>query len=205
MRSLFWVDTETTGLDPKNGRILEIAMVATTLDLQIVREDTFLVDSLDLDQAFAEAGPYVVEMHTKNELWADLAVAKATGTITKICDVADRIRAFVRETGCAGATEDGDWRSPLCGSTVSFDRMMINAFFPQALRDLSYRHIDVSSIHEIAQAWYDPILVHQSSDTDPAQHRALPDIKHSIRRLQWYRGHVFLPSMRLVQQGPGAA
>ena len=57
--------------------------------------------------------------------------------------------------------------------------------------------IDVSSIKELCRRWY-PRIYYAQPDKGLA-HRALADIKESIRELVYYRGTAFVP-----QPGPSS-
>ena len=56
---------------------------------------------------------------------------------------------------------------------------------------LHYRMVDVSSIKELTRRWYP--RVYFSQPQKGLAHRALADIKESIRELRYYRGTVFVP------------
>ena len=71
---LFWVDLETTGLDEKNGRVLEYAVVLTDLELNELASIEGIVKQ-DVDEATALMDDYCRNMHTDNGLLAELAKA----------------------------------------------------------------------------------------------------------------------------------
>ena len=84
--------------------------------------------------------------------------------------------------------------APLCGNTISTDRGFLARDMRRLDDHLHYRMIDVSSIKELARRWYPRTYYGQ-----PAKglaHRALADIKESIRELAYYRNTLFVP-------GPG--
>ena len=56
---------------------------------------------------------------------------------------------------------------------------------------LHYRMVDVSSIKELARRWYPKAYF--ASPEKRGGHRALADIKESIRELRYYREAVFVP------------
>jgi oligoribonuclease len=63
---------------------------------------------------------------------------------------------------------------------------------------LHYRMVDVSSIKELARRWYP--RVYFASPDKHGGHRALADIRESVRELQYYREAIFVP-----QPGPDTA
>src|SRR5919108_209329 len=56
---------------------------------------------------------------------------------------------------------------------------------------LHYRMVDVSSIKELVRRWY-PRIYYAKPEKGLA-HRALADIKESIRELEYYRRTLFVP------------
>jgi oligoribonuclease len=85
--------------------------------------------------------------------------------------------------------------APLCGNSIATDRGFLARDMPTLDSYLHYRMIDVSSIKELTRRWYPRVYFGQ-----PAKglaHRALADIRESIRELEYYRRTVFVP-----QPGP---
>ena len=74
----------------------------------------------------------------------------------------------------------------MCGNTVSQDRRFLNKYMPQLENYFSYRHIDVSTLKELAKRWRKDLLSgYQKNGT----HLALDDIRESIDELKFYRQH----------------
>jgi oligoribonuclease len=57
---------------------------------------------------------------------------------------------------------------------------------------LHYRVVDVSSIKELARRWYPRVFF--NAPVKHGGHRALGDIRDSIRELKYYRETVFVPA-----------
>jgi oligoribonuclease len=79
---------------------------------------------------------------------------------------------------------------PLCGNSIATDRAFLARDMPELDNFLHYRMIDVSSIKELARRWYP--RVYFASPEKHGGHRALADIKESIRELRYYREAVFV-------------
>ena len=62
---------------------------------------------------------------------------------------------------------------------------------PELDNFLHYRMVDVSSIKELARRWYP--RAYFASPEKHGGHRALADIRESIKELQYYREAVFVP------------
>ena len=87
---------------------------------------------------------------------------------------------------------------PLCGNSIATDRAFLARDMPELDGFLHYRMVDVSSIKELARRWYP--RTYFASPEKHGGHRALADIKDSIRELRYYRQAVFVP-----QPGPDTA
>jgi len=81
--------------------------------------------------------------------------------------------------------------APLCGNSIATDRGFLSRDMKRLDAHLHYRMIDVSSIKELCRRWYPRVYFGQ-----PAKglaHRALADIRESVRELEYYRRTVFVP------------
>jgi oligoribonuclease len=173
---LLWCDLEMTGLDPDRHVIVELALVATTADLEVVDEGIDLVVHQD-DEALATMDDFVRTMHTKSGLLE--AIRTSTVSLTDAGDAAlQYLRARV-----------GEGTAPLCGNSIGMDRRFLARYLPAVDGYLHYRSIDVSTVKELARRWY-PDVFRQRPDKREG-HRALADIRESIEELRYYRDTVF--------------
>lgn len=178
--NLVWIDCEMTGLDLSKDALIEIAVLVTDSELNILDEGVGLV--IHADDAVLDTMPDVVrEMHANSGLTE--LVRESTVTVAEAeAQVLDYVRKHVPDPRTA----------PLCGNSIATDRGFI-ARDMLALDDhLHYRMIDVSSIKELCRRWY-PRIYYAQPDKGLA-HRALADIKESIRELIYYRGTAFVPA-----------
>ena len=177
---LVWVDCEMTGLDLTKDAMIEIAVLVTDGDLNILGDGVDLVVHAS-DDLLDGMLPVVAEMHANSGLTDE--VRASTVTIEQAqAQVLDYIRTFVPQPGAA----------PLCGNSIGTDRGFISRDMPELDGFLHYRMIDVSSIKELARRWYPRVYFGQ-----PAKglaHRALADIQESIRELAYYRQTLFVPA-----------
>ena len=176
---LVWMDLEMTGLDATRDVIVEIATIVTDDELNIVAEGPDLVVHQD-EAALAGMDPYVVEMHTRSGLLKQIAVS----TIT-LEQAGQATLEFIKLHAPTKSMV------PLCGNSIGMDRRFLTAYLPEIENWLHYRSIDVSSVKELVRRWYPQVksdLPHKAGT-----HRALDDIRSSIRELQFYRERVFVP------------
>jgi len=128
----------------------------------------------------------VREMHTTSGLLAELG-----GGVT-LAEAQELVLAYVRQHVPESR------KVPLCGNSIGTDRSFLARDMPELDAFLHYRMVDVSSIKELARRWYP--RTYFASPEKHGGHRALADIRESIRELRYYREAVFVP-----QPGPDTA
>lgn len=177
--NLVWIDCEMTGLNPESDCLVEVAVVITNSELEILDAGLDVVIKPRPD-SWANMNDFVRNMHTEsgliNEVENGLELADAEQIILEY------IKRFV-----PNAKE-----APLAGNTIGTDRMFINKYMPTLDQHLHYRNIDVSSIKELTRRWY-PRVYFQMPKKDGG-HRALADILESIQELRYYRQTVMVPA-----------
>jgi len=176
---LVWIDCEMTGLDLGKDKLIEVAALVTDADLHILGDGVDLVIHAD-DAALDAMPPVVRDMHAKSGLTEE--VRRSTVTMA---EAEELVLAYVKEFVPNPRT------APLCGNSIATDRGFLARDMPALDSFLHYRMIDVSSIKELCRRWYPRVYFGQ-----PAKglaHRALADIKESIRELEYYRRAVFVP------------
>jgi len=175
---LVWIDCEMTGLDLASDALVEIACIVTDAEL------TPLDDGIDIvikPPAEAVDGmlPLVRDMHTTSGLLAELASG------VTLAEAQELVMAYVRQHVPESR------RVPLCGNSIATDRSFIARDMPELDGFLHYRMIDVSSVKELARRWYP--RAYFASPEKHGGHRALADIRESIRELRYYREVIFVP------------
>jgi len=176
---LVWIDCEMTGLDLGKDALIEVAALVTGPDLNVLGEGIDLV--IHADDAALDAMPEVVrEMHAKSGLTDEVRRSAVTMAEAEAAVLA-YIKQFVPNPRTA----------PLCGNSIATDRGFLARDMPALDDFLHYRMIDVSSIKELARRWYPRVYFGQPQKG--LAHRALADIRESIRELEYYRRTVFVP------------
>ncbi|HEY4398411.1 MAG TPA: oligoribonuclease [Acidimicrobiia bacterium] len=176
---LVWIDLEMTGLDVERNRIVELAVIVTDAQLEV------LADGLDLvvhqpPEVLAEMDDFVRKMHTKSGLLPQIE-SSSLGLDAAGAQAIEYIRQFVPEAGTA----------PLCGNSIGVDRRFLDRYLPELDHYLHYRSIDVSSIKELCRRWYP--AVYQKRPSKAETHRALDDIRESVTELRYYRDTIMRP------------
>jgi oligoribonuclease len=177
---LVWIDCEMTGLDLGKDALIEIAALVTDGELRTLGEGIDVV--IHADDAVLDSMPEVVrEMHARSGLTD--AVRRST---VSLAEAERQVLAYIR-------TWVPDARSaPLAGNSVATDRAFLVRDMADLDAHLHYRMVDVSSIKELCRRWYPRVYYAQPAKS--LAHRALADIKESIRELAYYRRTVFVPA-----------
>ena len=175
---LVWIDCEMTGLRLGTDKLIEIAALVTDSELNVLGEGVDIVIHADED-ALAAMPDVVTKMHENSGLTDE--VRKSTVTLA---EAEQQVLAYIREHVPVAGT------APLAGNSIATDRGFIARDMPDLDTYLHYRMIDVSSIKELSRRWYPRIYFGQPEKG--LAHRALADIKESIRELKYYRKTAFV-------------
>ena len=172
-----------TGLDPEADALIEVAVLITDADLNVVDEGLDVVIRPE-ESALAGMGSFVRSMHTSSGLLEELEQGISLAEAEK--KVLAHIQKYVPHAG----------KAQLGGNSVGTDKVFLTRDMPQVMEHLHYRIVDVSTIKELARRWY-PRAYFQAPEKT-GNHRALGDIRDSIDELRYYRAAIFVP-----QPGPG--
>ena len=176
---LVWIDCEMTGLDLATDALVEVAVLVTDGNLNV------LGDGLDLliappAAALEQMNDVVLEMHTKSGLLDDLKAATLTMAEAEQ-QILDYVKTYVPLPR----------KAPLAGNTIGTDRSFLARDMPELEAHVHYRNVDVSSVKELAKRWF-PKAAHNTPAKN-GNHRALADIQESIEELRYYRDAIFVP------------
>jgi oligoribonuclease len=168
---LLWVDMEMSGLSPDTDRVLELAMVVTDAELNIVAE-----------------GP-VIAIHQ------DDSVLDGMDAWNRLTHARSGLTSRVRESRVDEAEAERqmlDWaaryipagRSPMCGNSICQDRRFMARWMPRLEAFFHYRNLDVSTLKELARRWKPDVY---RTFEKKSRHEALADVYESIEELKHYR------------------
>lgn len=173
---IVWVDCEMTGLDVKIDELCEIAVVITDEELNEVDEGLQIVIKPS-EAALTNMGEFVTQMHTESGLLAELSNG------VSVAEAEEKVLSYL-------SAHLAEKQAPLAGNSIGTDRMFLNKYMPTLDGFLHYRNIDVSSIKELTRRWY-PRVYFQLPKKN-GNHRALADIRESIKELRYYRSTVLV-------------
>jgi oligoribonuclease len=174
---LVWIDCEMTGLDLEVDEIVEIAVVITDFELNVLDPGLSIVIKPDAS-ALENMSDFVRDMHITSGLIEEIPNGKSLGEAEY--EVLEYVLKYAPTARSA----------PLAGNTIGTDRMFIAKFMPRLDNHLHYRSVDVSSIKELSRRWFP--RVYFNAPEKHGGHRALADILESIRELEYYRRAAFV-------------
>jgi oligoribonuclease len=166
--NLVWLDLEMTDLDPKKGKIIEVACLITDMNLNVIAQSENIIIGITSED-MQELDPWVKKKHHESGLFHDSLLS----TIT-LREAEDQILGLIRQH-CAPQS------APLCGNSVHVDRLFLHYHMPRIYGYLHHHIIDIDSLQEIMLRWgpgypaFDKIRAH----------RAMGDVYESIRELKY--------------------
>ncbi len=176
---LAWIDLEMTGLDTVRHTIVEIAVIVTDSQLEIVDEGIDLVVHATPEE-LERMDAFVRKMHTKSGLLP--AIEASTLSLADAgVQTLEYLATHIPEQGVA----------PLCGNSIGVDRRFLDRYLPAVDQYVHYRSIDVSSLKELCRRWYP--AEYKGRPDKQETHRALDDIRESVEELRYYRSVMLKP------------
>lgn len=172
-KNLAWLDMEMTGLNPDTDRIIEVAMIITDSDLNILAQSEVLVIHQP-DSIIDHMDKWNTTTHTRTGL-----VDKVKASTLTEAEAEKKLLTFISEWIPEKA-------SPMCGNSIHQDRRFMVRYMPRLEAYFHYRNLDVSTLKELARRW-NPAIVKGISKK--GAHQALDDIKESIEEMAYYREH----------------
>jgi oligoribonuclease len=170
---------EMSGLLPETDRILEIAMIVTDGDLNIVAEGPVLVVHQE-DAVLDRMDAWNKGTHGKSGL-----IDKVKASTLSEADVEAECLAFLKQHVKSSI-------SPMCGNTIHQDRRFMNRYMPKLEAYFHYRNIDVSTNKQLCKRWQPEVAKGFSKQQ---AHTALADIIESVEELRYYREKLFIPTV----------
>ncbi|OGA15935.1 MAG: oligoribonuclease [Betaproteobacteria bacterium RIFCSPLOWO2_02_FULL_66_14] len=171
---LIWLDLEMTGLVPESDRIIELALLATDPELNLLDAGLVLVIRQP-NEVLAAMDSWNTSVHGKSGLVEKVRQS----TLDESAAQAKAIEYLSQHVPARS--------SPLCGNSICQDRRFLARWMPELEAYFHYRNLDVSTIKELVRRWKPEVmkgLVKQS------KHEAYQDILESIEELKYYRRSV---------------
>ena len=169
--NLVWIDMEMTGLSPDTDRIIEVALVVTDGNLEMVEEAPVLVVHQP-DSVLDGMDKWNTSTHGKSGL-----IDKVKASTLNEAAVQAQMLEFLKQHVPART-------SPMCGNSICQDRRFMARWMPQLEDYFHYRNLDVSTLKELARRWKPDVA---NGIKKHGKHEALADIYESIAEMKHYR------------------
>jgi oligoribonuclease len=172
--NLIWIDLEMTGLDPIRDKVIEIATIVTSPNLDVLAEGPVFAIKQN-KETMDGMDDWNTKQHTKSGL-LNRVLNSQVDELEASLKTIDFLSDYVKK-GC----------SPMCGNSICQDRRFLARYMPNLESYFHYRHIDVSTLKELARRWSPELL--KKAENKQSKHLALDDIRDSISELKYYRQH----------------
>ena len=169
--NLIWIDLEMTGLDTDNDLIIEIATIVTNSQLEILAEGPVLAIH-QTNERLAAMDEWNTRQHGHSGLIERVRKSEVGEAEAEL-----RTLDFLAQWVPTGV-------SPMCGNSICQDRRFLHRCMPKLEAYFHYRHIDVSTLKELALRWRPEVA---AGFNKSSVHLALEDIRDSINELRYYR------------------
>jgi oligoribonuclease len=164
---------EMTGLDPDADRVIEVAMVVTDSQLNILAEAPVLVVHQS-DAVLEGMDAWNRGTHGRSGL-----TDRVKASTLNESQVEDAFIAFMQQYVPKG-------KAPMCGNSICQDRRFMARHMPRLEAFFHYRNVDVSTLKELCKRWRPELI---AGFRKQQRHEALADILESIEELKYYRAH----------------
>lgn len=155
-----------TGLDETQDKIIEVAAIFTNWDFDTVEEYHRVV--YQPQEVLDSMNKWCKKTHGESGL------TESVPNGTPLDEVEDDLLAIFDRF------YPSDYKVVIAGNSISVDRKFIDHYMPKLAARLHYRMVDVSSFKEIFRRKYGAKIEKKGA------HRAVDDIKESIRELKFY-------------------
>ncbi len=177
---LIWCDLEMSGLVPESDLILEAAFIVTDGHFKILAEsESWAVHQPD--SVLDAMDDWNRRTHRESGLTRRCQQSQMNiGEVERAA--LDFMRAHCKKR-----------ESPICGNSICQDRRFMAVHMPKVEDYFHYRNFDVSVFKIYAQLHRPDVALAVEELKTPDTHRALSDIRDSIREMKFYRERLFSP------------
>jgi oligoribonuclease len=166
---------EMTGLQPDADRIIEVALVVTDGQLNVLAESPVWVVHQP-DEVLGAMDSWNRGTHGKSGLIEKVRASRLAEAAVEASAI-EFLRPHVPSN-----------TSPMCGNSICQDRRFLARWMPQLEGYFHYRNLDVSTLKELVRRWKPEL---GKGFAKEGKHQALADIYDSLEELRYYRRTIF--------------
>src|SRR5512135_2051781 len=169
--NIVWVDMEMSGLNPDSDRVIEVAVVVTDAQLDVIAEGPVIAVHQE-DRVLGAMDDWNTSTHGRSGLTQRVR--------DSLIDEIEAERVLIEFL----ARFVPPRKSPMAGNSICQDRRFMARWMPQLEAFFHYRNLDVSTLKELARRWKPAVA---QGIKKHGKHEALADIYESIEEMKHYR------------------
>ncbi|XP_050220104.1 oligoribonuclease isoform X2 [Mercurialis annua] len=173
---LVWIDLEMTGLNIEVDTILEIACIITDGNLTKSIEGPNLVIHQN-KECLEKMGEWCQTHHADSGL-----TERVLQSTVSEREAEYQVIEFVKR-------HVGTHTPLLAGNSVYVDFLFLKKYMPDLASLFSHVVVDVSSVKALCIRWFPKD--HRKAPSKENKHRAMDDIRESIKELKYYKDNIF--------------
>ena len=176
-KQLLWIDFETDGLDPSTLNILEVSLILTDSDLNVIDELKNLNVYKD-QEVLSQLNEWCLTTHTANGV-----LERCKSSTLSLDDVKNKIVDFLNKHQINNTAY-------LAGSGVHYDLNILRHTWPSIASRFPYRILDTSSFL-IAAGFWSEALVCENKKVQKGNHSSYGDLQASLAYMRNYKKFCF--------------
>lgn len=174
------MDLETTGLDPDEHRILEVAVFITDFKFNEIATYHAYINQPSTQLQKMKSAPWYQWTDGRKKLRGTVYdMAQQSGVLEKLKTEGETSKS-VEANLVQLVNKHFDQQAILAGNSIHQDRRFIRRWWPRLEKTLHYRMLDVSAWKVFMQGRFGV------SWQSPLDHRAEEDIRGSMQELEYY-------------------
>ena len=175
--SYVWVDIETTGLNVKKDKILEVGIIITDRENAEKARTSMVIKHPA--RVLSQMDPWAIDTHTRNGL---ITESKSARYPINIADAV--LTEWLKEMV-------GNLAKPyMCGTSVHFDREFLKRYMPRLEACFHYRNFDIATLREFFEVDHRFVvigalseLVRQGKVKPETYRQAIKDLELDVNKL----------------------
>lgn len=178
---LLWISIQTTGVSPRKNRPLEIGLLHTTSNLEIIDGIQSYVGPVMTYIEAAQIDDHFAKIHQKSGLMDSMM---SLPSLLPAQDVDFELAWWIAERFPQRAT--------IAGINILGIRAWTFTHFPKIFKLCSARYLDISSVQQALKLWVYPEIegIAKTVSKQVSAHRVEQDLLDAVNLAVFYRGFI---------------